>query len=253
MLKKKENPAQLSFYSSFEEQLNHKHPLYILTQKINWQIFEDEFKKYYSEDTGCPAKPIRLMVGLLMLKHVRDLSDESVVEQWAENSYYQYFTGELLFASEEPCAACELVHFRNRMGRGWIDLIGKYSYQWKGMEEYLGYSREVLFYSEECWGHSGGCRIHSRRCRIHSGWYRIHLGWCRMHSRWCRMRLEWCRMHRPRFWMHSARCRMHRPRCWMHSARCRIHRPRFLVKIRGILIKFCGIGIAFPDQLANFY
>jgi hypothetical protein len=36
MLKKKENPAQLGFYSSFEEQLNHKHPLYILTQKINW-------------------------------------------------------------------------------------------------------------------------------------------------------------------------------------------------------------------------
>lgn len=83
MLNKKENPAQLGLYSSFEEQLNHEHSLYILANAFNWQIFEDEFKKYYSEDMGCPGKPIRLMVGLLMLKPVRDLSDESVVEQWA--------------------------------------------------------------------------------------------------------------------------------------------------------------------------
>jgi transposase, IS5 family len=37
------------------------------------------------------------MVSLLILKHVRNLSDESVVEQWAENAYYQYFSGEQVF------------------------------------------------------------------------------------------------------------------------------------------------------------
>ncbi|MBI2269610.1 MAG: transposase [Bacteroidetes bacterium] len=37
------------------------------------------------------------MVSLLILKQVRNLSDESVVEQWAENSYYQYFSGEIFF------------------------------------------------------------------------------------------------------------------------------------------------------------
>ena len=37
------------------------------------------------------------MVGLLMLKHIRNLSDESVVEQWSENNYFQYFTGETFF------------------------------------------------------------------------------------------------------------------------------------------------------------
>jgi IS5 family transposase len=52
-------------------------------------------------DFGRPAKPIRLMVSLLMLKHLRNLSDESVVEQWSENAYYQYFSGQKAFSSKE--------------------------------------------------------------------------------------------------------------------------------------------------------
>ena len=88
MLYKPKNVRQIGFYSTFEEQLSHQHPLYILANKINWQTFEDSFGKLYSEE-GRLAKPIRLMVSLLMLKHIRNLSDESVVEQWMENIYYQ--------------------------------------------------------------------------------------------------------------------------------------------------------------------
>jgi transposase, IS5 family len=94
MLSKQQSFAQLGFYINFEEQLIHPHhPLYILANKINWDIFEKAFAKLYS-DEGRPAKPIRLMVALLMLKHIRNISDESVVEQWFENIYYQYFSGE---------------------------------------------------------------------------------------------------------------------------------------------------------------
>lgn len=117
------NTSQLGFYSSFEEQLSHRHPLYILAGKINWQLFEDSFSPLYNNQTGRPAKPIRLMVSLLILKHVRNLSDESVVEQWAENSYYQYFSGEKMFACKVPCEASELVHFRHRIGEKGIELI----------------------------------------------------------------------------------------------------------------------------------
>jgi len=87
MIAKSKITSQLGFYSTFEEQLNHKHPLYILAHQINWQLFEDSFAKYYSEE-GRPAKPIRLMVALLILKHIPNVSDESVVAQWAENAYY---------------------------------------------------------------------------------------------------------------------------------------------------------------------
>ena len=62
---------------------------------------------------GKPAKPIRLMVSLLILKYLRNLSDEkSIVEQWAENCYYQYFSVEQHFQPNIPCVPTELVAFR---------------------------------------------------------------------------------------------------------------------------------------------
>lgn len=124
MLSKPENAQQLSFLQpGLSEQLSSKHSLYILADKINWRLFEDAFKKHYREDFGRPAKPIRLMVALLILKHIRNLSDESVVEQWSENTYYQYFSGERYFTPGPPCEASELVHFRNRIGLEGVKLI----------------------------------------------------------------------------------------------------------------------------------
>lgn len=134
MLAKSKDKQQTSFFSTFEEQLNHQHPLYILANHMDWKKFEDAFKKHYSETTGAPAKPIRLLVGLLILKHVRNLSDESVVGQWAENAYYQYFCGEEYFASAEPCVPTELVEFRKRIGEEGIELIFEESIRINGKD-----------------------------------------------------------------------------------------------------------------------
>jgi len=133
MLPKQASASQLSFYSTFEEQLSHRHPLYILANQIKWGIFEEAFSALYSEE-GRPAKPIRLMVSLLMLKHVRNLSDESVVEQWFENIYYQYFSGEKTYVCGVPCEPSELVHFRNRIGAEGIELIFKESIRVNGKD-----------------------------------------------------------------------------------------------------------------------
>ena len=65
----KKQPRNTPFlFSDYETLLNHKNPLFILANKINWQIFEDAFLPLYSKDTGRPGKPIRMMVGLLILK-----------------------------------------------------------------------------------------------------------------------------------------------------------------------------------------
>jgi len=103
-----------------------------LSNKVHWQLFENEFSPLYCEDNGRPAKSIRLMVGLLILKHIRNISDESIVEQWAENLYYQYFCGQQEFSSMEPCEASELVHFRKRIGESGIELILKESIRING-------------------------------------------------------------------------------------------------------------------------
>ena len=123
---KKQSP-QLGMFTGLADQLDQKHPLYLLAGKINWPVFEDAFRVHYSEKMGKPAKPIRLMVALLILKYVRNLSDESLVEQWAENLYYQYFSGEHQFQAAIPCVATELVAFRKRIGEAGMELILKES------------------------------------------------------------------------------------------------------------------------------
>ena len=117
------NQKQLSFcQQTLAEQLNPKHPLCRLAQAIPWDLLEDEFSKYYSH-TGRKSHPVRLMVGLLILKQLRNLSDVSVVERWVENGYYQYFCGEAYFQWEFPCHPTDLVHFRKRIGDKGVEKI----------------------------------------------------------------------------------------------------------------------------------
>lgn len=134
MLPKKKPTSQLGFYSTFEEQLNHSHPLYKLANEIDWNVFDYAFEKHYSATQGAPAKPIRLMVSLLILKQLRNLSDENVVLQWSENAYYQYFSGEELFSSKPPCVPTELVEFRKRIGVEGVELIFKESIRVNGKD-----------------------------------------------------------------------------------------------------------------------
>ena len=74
------------------EQLNPKHPLLALAQKLPWALFEKEFARFYAS-VGRPAKPVRLMVGLLLLKQIENLSDGRVVEVWVQNPHHQAFCG----------------------------------------------------------------------------------------------------------------------------------------------------------------
>ena len=68
---------------SLKEQLDPNHPIYHLNERITWSVIEEDFKKLYSH-TGRPAKPVRLMVSLLLLKQLEDLSDEQVIRRWVD-------------------------------------------------------------------------------------------------------------------------------------------------------------------------
>jgi transposase, IS5 family len=127
MLTPSKTTSQIGLFNALADQLDQKHPLYLLAGHINWPLFEQSFKKHYSEKMGKPAKPIRLMVALLILKYVRNLSDENLVEQWSENVYFQYFSGEHSFQPTLPCVPTELVAFRQRIGEEGVELILKES------------------------------------------------------------------------------------------------------------------------------
>ena len=119
---------QLHFLApTLEEQLNPKHELYLLSNEIDWYYFKNEFKSLYS-DKGRPAHSIRLMTSLLILKSVYNLSDEKLVEEhWEMNAYFQYFSGNQVQQWGQPCAASDLVHFRNRIGESGVEKILKHS------------------------------------------------------------------------------------------------------------------------------
>ncbi|VVM24163.1 ISPg7, transposase [uncultured Gammaproteobacteria bacterium] len=115
------------FHSELFSQLDVKDPLIQLANTINWTVFDDAFEQHYSQDNGRPSKPIRLMVGLLLLKQLENLSDERVVLQFKRNPYYQYFCGYSNYMPGMPCNATELVHFRKRIGVKGFNLIFKMS------------------------------------------------------------------------------------------------------------------------------
>ena len=127
MLKVTKHTTQLDIFGGLGDSLDQKHSLYLLANSINWELFDDKFKEHYNEKMGAPAKPIRLMVSLLILKYVRNLSDENLVEQWSENCYYQYLSGEQTFQPKIPCVPTELVAFRKRIGEAGVELILKES------------------------------------------------------------------------------------------------------------------------------
>jgi len=123
MLPKPIKNTQLNLFNSpLSQMLDMNDPIIALTDAINWKIFDDNLKKHYSKE-GRPAKPIRMMVGILLLKQVKNLSDEEVVIQWKQNPYFQYFCGMDEFQIVEPCHSTELVKFRQRIGKEGMEVI----------------------------------------------------------------------------------------------------------------------------------
>ena len=56
------------------------------------------------------------MVGLHYLKHTFDESDESLVERWVENPYWQYFCGFEYLQHEWPLHPTSMTKWRQRVG-----------------------------------------------------------------------------------------------------------------------------------------
>jgi IS5 family transposase len=100
-----------------------RHPLVQLSQKIDWQSCETRFVGLYAAGVGRPAHPIRLMVGLQLLKHTCNVSDEEVVASWVENPYWQYFCGEQYFRHDLPIDPSLMTGFRKRIGQAGCEFI----------------------------------------------------------------------------------------------------------------------------------
>ena len=134
MIGKTENQNQGNFFESLlKDFIDMGHELVLLSEKIDWKYFEDEFSQYYS-NVGQPAMPVRLMVGSLMVKRIYNLSDESLAKAWVMNPYMQYFCGMAHFTHRFPCDPSDFVHFRKRIGEKGVEQIFAYSVQLFGKQ-----------------------------------------------------------------------------------------------------------------------
>ena len=104
------------FQSHLDQILDHEQPLFRLARQIDWGVFERAFEPLYHPGKGRPGLPIRLLVGLHYLKHAFNESDESVVEHFVQNPYWQYFCGFEYFQHRLPLDATCLVKWRKRVG-----------------------------------------------------------------------------------------------------------------------------------------
>src|ERR1700679_3160042 len=135
------------FRSRLDAMVDLRHPLAVLATKMSWASIETTLAPLFERRSrdgrvseavdlfgsnslelaggvsaaGRPRLPMRLMVGLLYLKHAYNESDETVCERWAQDVYFQFFCGEEYFQPHLPCDPTNLVRFRQALGEAGVE------------------------------------------------------------------------------------------------------------------------------------
>ena len=95
--------------------INPDHDLCTLAKKVKWEAVEKDFARYYSKK-GAPSVPIRIMIGIILLKNLFRYSDRNALLHWVDNPYWQHFCGEVYFQHKAPFYYSDFSAFRRRIG-----------------------------------------------------------------------------------------------------------------------------------------
>jgi IS5 family transposase len=139
------------FRARLDQMIDLRHPLAVLASRLPWAAieatlapklaptpkpgtpvkghdlagaFEGEFGGGISP-AGRPRLPVRLMVSLLYLKNSFNLSDEELVDRWAENVQWQFFSGMDYYEPRLPCDATQIGRFRRLLGEEGLEQLLK--------------------------------------------------------------------------------------------------------------------------------
>ncbi len=104
------------FKTPFEKNLDPENKWIKLADELPWDDCAKIYLRSLSATMGRPSLDARLAIGVLMIKHMKGISDRDAVEELSENLYLQYFVG---FSSFQPRAAFDaslFVSLGERMG-----------------------------------------------------------------------------------------------------------------------------------------
>jgi IS5 family transposase len=111
------------FRPPLDEIIDLGHRLARLAREIDWGFLDERFSSVCRAGPGQPPLATRLVAGLLILKHLHDLSDEVLCARWLENPYYQYFCGEESFCHRLPFERSSLMRWRLRLGEAQLSAL----------------------------------------------------------------------------------------------------------------------------------
>jgi hypothetical protein len=92
---------------------------------IPWQELEPRYAEQFCEDNGAPGLPFRMAMGTLLLKQMKNHSDDEVLEDIIENPYHQFFIGLHEYTTKPPFTQRQITNFRKRMPQALIDEVNK--------------------------------------------------------------------------------------------------------------------------------
>jgi len=107
----------LDFALPFEGTLDPNNRWVRLAEEIPWDELATVYHRSLKSPTmGPPALPARVVIGALIIKHIKKLSDEDVIEDIRENPYDQYFLGYSGYEYRTVFVPSLFVEIRKRLG-----------------------------------------------------------------------------------------------------------------------------------------
>jgi hypothetical protein len=87
-----------------------------LSNHIPWDDLVAIYARSLRSDFGRPSVDARVVIGAMLIKHIKSLTDEETIEEIRENPYLQYFIGLKEFSYERVFDPSLFVTLRKRMG-----------------------------------------------------------------------------------------------------------------------------------------
>ena len=111
------------FRPALDSIIDMHHPLVLLAQRIDWTFLERRLGGVYKPGPGQPPLPVRLIAGLMILKHMDGLSDEVLCARFLDSPYVQFFCGEVVFRHDLPFDRSSLTRWRQRLGEAHLTAL----------------------------------------------------------------------------------------------------------------------------------